>query len=140
MRNDGLSPSDGRNDGFNAAFLQESSHAVGVVGLVGDQSFDWASSRQKFLRHHDVMDVARRNQQNPGPAGGVGEGVDRRRATAARASYAFLEGPPFPPAAERCALTCELSIEAVPITPVLPVTASNMASQMPWRLHRLKRL
>jgi hypothetical protein len=28
----------------------------------------------------------------------------------------------------------ELSIEAVPITPTLPVTALNMVSQMPWRL------
>ena len=86
------------------------------------------------------MDIARRNQQSPGLAGGVGEGVDRRRASAARAPYAFLEGPPFPPAAERCALTCELSMEAVPIIPVPPVTALNMASQMPWRLHRLNRL
>jgi hypothetical protein len=33
------------------------------------------------------MDVARRNQQNPGSASGVGEGVDRCRATAAGASY-----------------------------------------------------
>lgn len=71
---------------------------------------------------------------------GVGEGVNRRCSSATRTSYAFLEGPPFPPAAERCALTWELSIEAVPITPVLPVTALNIANQMPWRLHRLKRL
>ena len=111
--------------------LRRRSQAVGVVGLVGDQSFDRASSEQQFLRHHDVMDVARRDQQNPGPASGVGEGVDRCRASAARASYAFFEGPPFPPAAERCALTCELSIDAVPITPVLPVSALNIASQMP---------
>jgi hypothetical protein len=34
----------------------------------------------------------------------------------------------------------ELSIAAVPMTPVLPVTAANIASQMPWRLQRLKRL
>ena len=140
MRDEGLSPGAGRDDSFNAALLEIGSQPVGVVGLVGDQSFDGSSGRQQFLRHHDVMDVARRNQQNSGPAGGVGEGVDRRRASAARASYAFLEGPPFPPAAERCALTCELSIEAVPITPVLPVIALNMASQTPWRLHRLKRL
>ena len=140
MRNEGFSPGAGGNDGFNAAFLKDRSQAVGVVGLVGDQSFDWSSRRQQVLRHHDVVDVARRNQQDPGPAGGVGEGVDRRRASAARASYAFLKGPPFPPAAERCALTWELSIEAVPITPVLPVTTLNMASQMPWRLHRLNRL
>jgi hypothetical protein len=140
VRDEGFSPGAGRNDGFNAVLLEVSSRAVGVVGPVGDQSFDRSGCRQQLLRHHDVMEVARRNQQNPGPAGGVGEGVDRRRASAARTAYAFLEGPPFPPAAERCALTCELSIEAVPITPALPVTALNMASQMPWRLHRLKRL
>jgi len=140
MRDEGFSPGAGRDDSFNAALPEVSSQAIGVVGLVGDQSFDGSSRRQQLLRHHDVMEVARRNQQNPGPAGGIGEGVDRRRASAAGASYAFLEGPPFPPAAERCALTCELSIEAVPITPVLPVTALNMVSQMPWRLHRLKRL
>jgi len=86
------------------------------------------------------MDIARRDQQNPRPAGGIGESVDGGRPSAARATYAFVEGPPFPPAAERWALTCELSIEAVPITPVLPVTALNRASQMPCRLHRLKRL
>jgi hypothetical protein len=40
---------------------------------------------------------------------------------AARASYDVLEAP-FPPAAEPCALTCELSTEAVPITPAPPVT------------------
>ena len=140
MRNERFSPGAGRDDSFNAALLEIGWQAVGVVGLVGDEALDWASRGHQFLRHHDVMEVARRNQQNPGPAGGVGEGVDRRRASAARASYAFFEGPPFPPAAERCALTCELSIEAAPITPVLPVTALNMASQMPWRLHRLKRL
>jgi hypothetical protein len=140
MRNERFSPSAGRDDSFNAALLEDSSEAVGVVGLVGDQSFDWAGGRQQVFRHHDVMDIAWGNQQNPGPADGVGEGVDRRRASAARASYAFRKGPPFPPAAERCALTCELSIEAVPITPVLPVTALNMASQTPWRLHQLKRL
>jgi hypothetical protein len=111
--------------------LEIGSQTVGVVGLIGDQSFDRSSRRQQLLGHHDVIDVAWRNQQNPGPAGGVGEGVDRRRPPAARASYTFLEGPPFPPAAERCALTCELSIEAVPITPVLPVIALNMASHMP---------
>ena len=140
MGDEGFSPSAGRDDSFNAVLLEVSSQAVGVVGLIGDQSFDGPSRRQQLLRHHDVVDIARRNQQNPGPADAVGESVDRRRASASGAAYAFLEGPPFPPAAERCALTWELSIEAVPITPVLPVTALNMASQMPWRLHRLNRL
>jgi hypothetical protein len=66
--------------------------------------------------------------------------MDGGRAASARAPNCFFEDPPFPPAAERCALPWELSIEAVLITPVLPVTALNIVSQMPWRLQRLKRL
>ena len=86
------------------------------------------------------MDVARREQQDPRAAERIGQRVDRGRAAAARTPDRLVEGPPFPPAAERCAFTCVLSIDAVPITPVRPVTALNIASQMPCRLQRLKRL
>ena len=43
MWNEGFPPSAGRNDSFNAVLLKDSSQAVGVVGLVGDQSFDRSS-------------------------------------------------------------------------------------------------
>jgi len=71
---------------------------------------------------------------------GVGQGVDFRRPPAARAADGLAEGPPFPPAAERCALMCVLSIATVPMTPVEPVKASNISNQMPCQLVRLKRL
>jgi hypothetical protein len=61
--------------------------------------------------------------------------MDFGRATATGSPDCFFEGPPFPPAAERCALTCVASIATVPTTPVLPVSALNIASQMPCRLH-----
>jgi len=38
---------------------------------------------------------------------------------------------PFAPAAERCALMWILSIDTVAVMPVEPVSASNMANQMP---------
>ncbi len=72
------------------------------------------------------MLVARREQENPRPAKGVAQRMERGRAAAARAADGLLEGPPFPPAAERCALTWELSMAAVPITAAVPVTASNI--------------
>ena len=81
-----------------------------------------------------------REQQNPWPTGIVAQRMERGCPAAARAADRLREGPPFPPPAERCALMWELSIAAVPMTPVLPVTAANIASQMPCWLQRLKRL
>jgi hypothetical protein len=82
----------------------------------GGQSFDWASGGQE----HQVMDIAGRDQQNPRLVGSVGQRVYRRRASAARACYAFRERLLFcqPP---NGALWRWSSIEAVPITLVVPV-------------------
>ena len=78
---------------------------VGVVGLVGEESPDRAGEPEQLGRHGHIMLIARREQQDARPSVGVGQGVERRRATAARAPNCLLEGPPFPPPAERCALT-----------------------------------
>jgi hypothetical protein len=66
--------------------------------------------------------------------------VELARLPAARVAEGLDEGPPFPPAAERCALMCVLSIAASPWIGLCPVSASNIASQIPWRLQRLNRL
>lgn len=131
MGNERLSPGDRRDDGLDALLGEQASQSVGVIGLVGDQPFDWPGGGQQVGCHHDVVEITRSDQQDPGPASGIGQRVDGGRAAAARATDGFLEGPPFPPAAERCALTWELSIAAVPITPVVPVSALKIASQMP---------
>jgi hypothetical protein len=62
------------------------------------------------------------------PSRGVGQRVDLGRASAARAADGFAVRPLFPPAAERCALIVELSIETVPMIPVDPVSASNISN------------
>lgn len=69
-----------------------------------------------------------------------GQGMDFGRPAAARAVDGLLIVPPFPPAAERCALMWVLSITTVPTMPVLPAIASNITNQMPCRFQRLKRL
>jgi hypothetical protein len=66
--------------------------------------------------------------------------MDLGGAPAPRVADRLGEGPPFAPAAERCALMWVLSIDTVAVMPVEPVSASNMANQMPCRLQRLKRL
>src|SRR4051794_10024753 len=114
--------------------------AVGVVGFVGDEMRDRSSGGNQRRRQRDVIDVAGREQKDTRPAFGVGQGMDFRRASAARATDGFPEGPPFPPAAERWALIWELSMATLPMMPVAPVKASNISNQRPCRLQRLKRL
>jgi hypothetical protein len=119
---------------------EQGAQAVSVVGFIGDQPLDRSGGAQQLRSHHDVVQVAWREHEDARPSFAIGQGVDRGRAPAARTPDGLFKDPPFPPAAERCAFTWELSIAAVPITPVLPVRASNIASQMPCRLHRLNRL
>ena len=140
VRYERLASGNGRDHRLGPLFRQEAPERVGVIGLVGDQSRNRTGSAQQRGCHGHIMLIARRDQQNARPTGGVGQRVERGRAAAARAPDRLLEGPPFPPAAERCALTCELSIDAVASKPVLPVSALNIASQVPCRLHRLNRL
>jgi hypothetical protein len=57
--------------------------------------------------------------------------MDLGGAPAPRVADGLSVGPPFAPAAERCALMWVLSIDTVAVIPVEPVRASNMANQMP---------
>src|SRR5208283_3093443 len=107
--------------------------------LVGDQALDRPGGGDQGGSKRDIVDVAGREQKHARSALGIGQCVDFRRAPAARAADGFPKGPPFPPAAERCALMWELSMATVPMTPVEPVKASNISNQRPCRLQRLKR-
>ena len=85
---------------------QVSAQPVGVVALVGDQAADPAGRvGQHGWRGGDVAGVAGRQQQDAGPAEDVGEGVDLGGLAAARGADGLRLRPPFPPWAERCALT-----------------------------------
>ena len=59
----------------------------------------------------------------------VCEGVDFRRATAPRATDALRGLPPFPPSAERCALTMELSMSVWLGGPSASARATNLVGQ-----------
>nr|WP_237718411.1 hypothetical protein [Rhodovulum sp. PH10] len=80
---------------------EQAAEAVGVVGLVRDEAGDRPDPGDQRRRERDVVDVAGREQQNERPTAVIGQGVDFRRPPAARAADRLLEGPPFPPAAER---------------------------------------
>ncbi|MDA9504658.1 hypothetical protein XI09_07900, partial [Bradyrhizobium sp. CCBAU 11386] len=130
----------GRNDRLSALLGEELSQTVGVVGFVGDQPLDRSGCRKKGWCQRDIVDVTWREQQDAGTSLVIGYGVDFRRPATARTADGLPEVPPFPPAADRCALMWELSIATDPTMPVLPVKASNISNQSPCRLQRLNRL
>jgi hypothetical protein len=68
------------------------------------------------------------------------ECVDLRVAAASRAANSLLLLPPFPPDAERCALTCVESTICVSADRPLPANFRNSFSQTPRRAQRVKRL
>ena len=105
MRDEWFAATDRRNHGLDLALCQELAEAVGVVGFVGNQPLDWPGAGQQGGRHRDIVQVAWRQQQNARAAAFVAQGMDRRRPSAAGAPDRFVEGPPFPPVAERCAFT-----------------------------------
>ena len=128
---------------LGAACGQQGPEVVGIVAPVGDQPPGWSACLDQRRRHGDVVGIARGQQEDPGPARRVDQPVQLRRPAPARAPYAVREGPPFAPAAERCALMWVASIDTIPCgpwTPECPVSASKIACQMPCRDQRLKRL
>ena len=113
----------GRDHGLAAACGEPVAELPGVVGAVGNQT----RGRRNALQHgggtDQVVDVARRQREGDGTAVLVRQGVNFSRPSAARSADGVAEGPPFAPAAERCALTCVESTAADPITPLDPVRA-----------------
>ncbi len=83
---------------------------VGVIGAIGDEPPDRSGAVEKARRNGDVVDVAGGQDEDARPTLFVRERVELAGAAAARFAERLPEGPPFPPAAERCALMCVLSI------------------------------
>ncbi len=79
-----------------------------LSSVIGSIRQELAARRYEFehCAHADqIVRISRCQNQGPGSAKVVGQGVDFRRSPAARGSDGVVEGPPFAPPAERCALT-----------------------------------
>jgi len=113
----------GRDHCCDPAFRQPITEALGVVGPIGKQPSGWADRRQEIARTGKIMGIAGCDQECNWASQIVCQRVDFCRAPATRAADRVMEGPPFAPAAERCALICVESIAIVPILPVEPVSA-----------------
>jgi hypothetical protein len=103
-----------RDDGLGALFGEQVAQVVCVVGFVGEKAPDRAGTFDQLGCDGDVVDIAGRQNEDARPAFCVRERMELAGLAAARFAERLLEGPPFPPLAERCALMCVLSIAASP--------------------------
>jgi hypothetical protein len=108
---------------LDAALCQPNAQACCVVSSVGEQFAGQAGLSQELSGAGQIVSVAGRNEKRKRTPQIVSQRVNFGRPPAPRAADRVTEGPPFAPAAERCALMCVLSIDIVPTMPVEPVSA-----------------
>ena len=128
------------DDGLDPSFAEPAPQSIRIVCLVGDQAAGWSHDFQHGLGHGDIGDVARRQGDGDDAAASIGQTMDFRCSAAARDADRVRPYPPFPPAAERCAFTWELSsISSSEIEPLAAILA-KMRCQTPRRAQRAYRL
>jgi hypothetical protein len=112
-----------RDHRLDATLCKPIAQASCVVSAVGQQPAGQAGRGQELSGAGEIVSVAGRDEKRKRAPQIVGQRVDFGRPPAPRAADRVTKGPPFAPAAERCALMCVLSIDIVPIIPVEPVSA-----------------
>ena len=127
----------GWDDSLDATGFEPVTQAVRVISFICDQVFRRRDGTQQRHGHADVGNVAGRQREGDRPAAIIGQTMDFRGATAARAPDRLRPLPPFAPAAERCAFTCELSrLSSRGISPEAAI-CSNRRCQSPRCDHLL---
>ena len=100
----------------------------------------WPQSDQQMLRRLAVGCLSRCQQEGERSALAIGDGVDLGVASTPADPDRLAMRPPFPPAAERCAFTCELSISTSAGGPPAAARASNTPRQTPFAAQQILRL
>ena len=114
--------------------------AVAVISPVGmDDAARWQLVQQ-MLGRLAVGGLPRRQVEGERSALAVGDGMDLGVAPAPANTDRLGARPPFPPAAERCALTCVLSISTAAGGPPAAANVSNTARHTPLAAQRTLRL
>lgn len=94
-----------RDNRFAAAFDEPVTQLSGVVGSIRQELARRWPELENRARPNQIVRIARGQNEDSGPAELVSQGVDFGGAPAAGGSDGVVEGPPFAPPAERCALT-----------------------------------
>ena len=128
------------NDGLGAAILQPLSERRAVISLVAEKLRGRLDATNQALGGWAIVRLATGQQEGKKAAFSICECVDLRVAPSARAANRLFLLPPFPPAAERCALMCVESIICVWLDRPRTASSRKSFSQMPRLAHRAKRL
>src|SRR5262245_19660602 len=128
------------NDRLGSALVQLLSQFVTVISHVTKQMLGWRHSADQSLGERIVVCFTAGEQDSDQASLSICECVNLRVAPSARAANSLLLLPPFPPAAERCALIWVESIICISVERPLPASSRNSFSHMPRRAQRAKRL
>jgi len=129
-----------RDDGLDAELAQEGAEGIAVVTFVGQKLFDAGNETDAGFGQRAFDDVAGRQDKNPRPAKLVDDRVNLAVFAAFGQADRLNLRPPFPPPAQRWALTCVASSAARSGVRASAATLSKIFAQMPRSLHRAKRL
>ena len=128
------------NDRRGSALVECLTQSVAVISRVAEHMFRRRHSSDQALGNRVVVRLTAGQQNGEEAPLSICKCVYLRVAPSARAANSLLLLPPFPPAAERCALTCVELIICVSADRPHPASSRNRFSQMPRRAQRTKRL
>ena len=128
------------NDRLGSAFIQFLAQFGTVVSLVAKHTLRRLYTADQAFCDRAVVRFTSGQQNGDEASFSICECVDLRIAPSARAANSLFLLPPFPPDAERWALTCVESIICVSVDRPFPASSRNRFSQMPRRAQRTKRL
>jgi len=94
-----------RNDRLGSALIQSLAQLGAIVSLVAEQAFRRLYSANKPRGDRTIVCFASGQEDGYEAAFSICECVNLRVAPSARTANSLFLLPPFPPAAERCALT-----------------------------------
>jgi len=123
-----------------ALIFDQVADAVGVVGTVGVDDAPFGQVDQQMLGRTAIGRLARRQMKGEWAAIAVGDGVDLGVPATPTAADRLRVSPPLPPAAERCAFTCVLSISTSAGGPPAAANVSKTSRHTPFAAQRTHRL
>lgn len=100
------------NDGLCTALDDFGTQIVAIVGFIGEQPAHSRGQGEDIRCCRNVGSLTGREMESMGSAERIAQRMDFGRAAPARAADRLRAFPPFPPLAERCALTDVLSSDS----------------------------
>ena len=128
------------DDRRGAARDEQPPERVAVIGAVGCERCGGGDDADQFGRDRRVAALARGDGEGDETAVTVDQRVQLGRRPAARTAYGVGVRPPFPPAAERCALAQLLSSISSAGGPPAAASVSKARCHTPFLAHRTQRL